>query len=66
MASETWLLCLESELHNYITPTHRASHMRTGAPVGEGKTQGEEKKSCFYSQFSPLAQGGVGIEISVF
>lgn len=64
MASETPLLCLESELHNYITSTHRASHMPMGAPVGEGE-RGEENKSSFYRQFSPLAQG-VGFEISGF
>lgn len=40
MASETQLLCLDSELCNHITPTHRASHI--GAPVGG---QGEEKRT---------------------
>lgn len=65
MASETQLLCLESELHNYITPTHRASHTCTGAPVGEGKRRGEEDQSCYYWHFSPLAQGVV-FEIAGF
>ena len=57
MAPETQLLCLEFELHNCITLTHRASHMCVGAAVVEGKRREEGNTSCFYRQFSPLAQG---------
>lgn len=65
MASETQFLCLEPELCNYITLTHRASHIHIGAPVGEGKRRGEENKSYFYRQFSLLARG-FGLKISGF
>lgn len=44
MASETQLLCLQSELHNYITPTHTQgfSHVHWYS-CQRGQKRGEQK-----------------------
>lgn len=54
MVLETQLLCLESKLHNCVTPTHRVSHMCIAGAVVEGKRR---EQKLFLQAVQSLSTG---------